>query len=121
MPPHCSEEGMTYLRNYERVFNEQIHPVIASPLSNGYFLDSCFVHCQTFEVDEVWIDYAIQGHSIARTFGDWYFERSHETRLKDCENYPCNPSCPSVQNDAGKHKGRKRNDRLPTESDSHIL
>ena len=105
LPPHCDKEGETSLRNYEKVFNEQTRPIISSPPSNGYFLDSCFVHCQTFQSDKTWSEYAIRGRTIAKTFGDWYMERSHETRLKDCENYPCNPSCSKVHSDGREHPG----------------
>lgn len=94
MPPGCSAADNAHLKNYEKVFNQQIEPVYSSPSSNGYFIDSCYIHCQTFQVDEVWTHYAINDHSIAKSFGDWYFDRSANTRLKDCANYPCNPTCP---------------------------
>ena len=94
MPPGCSAEDDALLKHYEDVFNQQVEPVLSSPSQNGYFLDSCYIHCQTFQDDKVWMHYAISGHTIARTFGDWYFKRSAEARLKDCENYPCNPTCP---------------------------
>ena len=94
MPPGCSASDEAHLWHYQKVFTEQLQPVLSSPSSNGYFIDSCYIHCQTFQVDKVWMNYAISGHSIAKTFGDWYFERSSNTRLKDCTYYPCNPTCP---------------------------
>lgn len=96
LPPNCSAQGKAEFQHYEDIFNQQIQPVLSSPKSNGYFLDSCFIHCQTFQSDKVWSRYAIKGHTIAQSFGDWYFQRSTNTRLKDCEDYPCNPSCSKV-------------------------
>ena len=37
---------------------------------------------------------------MAQSFGDWYFERSTDTRLKDCDGLPCNPTCPISESGA---------------------
>ena len=70
-------------KHYKEEFDHQVQPVLSSPSSNGYFLDSCFVHCQTIENDDVWSKYAIEGRTIAQSFGDWYFDRSADTRLAE--------------------------------------
>ena len=97
IPPNCSEEGEELLRHYKAEFDHQVQPVLSSPPSNGYFLDSCLIHCQTYDEDRVWSQYAIYGRTMAQTFGDWYYDRGSpgSTRLKDCDtDYPCNPTCP---------------------------
>ena len=52
-----------------------------------------------YEDDRVWTQYAINSRSIAlrRRFGDWYFDRSSDTRLKDCNDFPCNPTCSDIE------------------------
>ena len=61
---------------------------------NGYFFDSCLVHCQTLS-DETWTTYTINKQSIEATFSAWYYENEDpniSTKIKDCP-YPCNTSC----------------------------
>ena len=100
VPPNCDEEGQESLNRYKAEFDRQVQPILSSPQTNGYFLDSCYIHCQTFENDTVWTQFAINGRSIRNTFGDWYFDRSTNTRLKDCDGYPCNPTCPYIDSGA---------------------
>ena len=95
-PPDCTEEQTAAVRQYKAMFDLQIQPVLSSPASTGYFLDSCVVHCQTLR-DEPWSQYAINGRTVAQSFGDWYFNRTGPTRLKDCDtDFPCNPTCSDV-------------------------
>ncbi|KAL6853552.1 hypothetical protein ACP4OV_019581 [Aristida adscensionis] len=60
----------------------------------GWFIDSCFIHCQT--VLSSWkssIAPRLHNKTISKAVGDWYFERVAEpVREVDCE-YPCNPTC----------------------------
>lgn len=94
-PPECTAEGTAFLRDFKAAFDRQVEPVLSSPSQNGYFLDSCYIHCQTFESDITWSEISIGGVTMAQSFGDWYFERSgSSTRLKDCDtDFPCNPTC----------------------------
>ena len=102
LPPNCDEQGLESWNRYKTEFDRQVQPILSSPQTNGYFLDSCYIHCQTFESDTVWTQYAINGRSIRNVFGDWYFNRSTNTRLKDCdEDYPCNPTCPDMPDTMG--------------------
>ena len=100
-PPDCSEEDLNTLELYRTAFARQIEPVISSPAENGYFFDSCFIHCQTIDDDVAWSQIRVGGRSIVESFGDWYFERSDSTRLRDCDtDLPCNPTCPGVDGGA---------------------
>ena len=93
LPPSCPDEESALLEIYGNGFSQQIEPVLSSHSSNGYFFDSCIVHCQT--TSDLWTEIAIDGRTIAQVVGDWYFERSTDARLKDCDtDLPCNPTCP---------------------------
>ena len=103
-PPDCTAEGTEYLRQYKAAFDHQVGPVLSSPSQNGYFFDSCYIHCQTYEDDSAWTQTTINGVTMAQSFGDWYFERSTNTRLKDCDAvFPCNPTCPDSNSRAVKN------------------
>ncbi|CAK9184204.1 unnamed protein product [Ilex paraguariensis] len=73
----------------------------------GMFVNSCFVHCQTW-MAETWhspssprinskvsfVNYPVacsSDKSIAESVGDWYFNRKAAKQI-DCP-YPCNPTC----------------------------
>ena len=96
IPPDCEEDEAATIQSFYDAFDSAIQPVLSSASSNGYFLDSCYTHCQLFEDERAWSQYAIDGRTIAQTFGDWYFERPGDTRLKDCDSFPCNPTCSDV-------------------------
>ena len=97
-PPDCNIEETAIFESYKEDFNHQVEPVLSSPSKNGYFIDSCYIHCQTYEDDVAWTQISINGVTIAQSFGDWYFGRSANTRLKDCDDgFPCNPTCPTPE------------------------
>ncbi|KAL6853312.1 hypothetical protein ACP4OV_019341 [Aristida adscensionis] len=61
----------------------------------GWFIDSCYTHCQVSENDISWNapkSTRLGNKTIAEAFGNWYFGRSSSEREIDCE-YPCNPTC----------------------------
>lgn len=91
-PPNCDSEGAAAFQHYYDSFDRAVQPVLSSPPSNGYFLDSCYDHCVTPQA-EAWSQYTIDGSTIAEAVGDWYFGRSANTRLRDCAVFPCNPTC----------------------------
>ena len=90
---------MTIVHVYQE-FREQAAAVIQSNSTmNGYFLDSCLVHCQTL-FDDTWTTYTVNKQSIAYTFAAWYYgtqQLKADTKLQDCV-YPCNQSCPKKHN-----------------------
>ena len=58
----------------------------------GYFFDSCLRHCQS--TDDTWFSSVrVDGQLARETFANWYYGRSGETKVMDCEEYPCNDSC----------------------------
>ncbi|KAK4365978.1 hypothetical protein RND71_013858 [Anisodus tanguticus] len=71
----CSSDQKNMLRDFGAEFVSAL-PKSYSPSQRGMFINSCFIHCQT--------DYAFTWNSpvvllnnktIAKTFGDWFFER----------------------------------------------
>jgi len=93
LPPNCSQEMMEFFDNFRVEFLSQATPAIIST-SNGFFGDSCLVHCQTL-TDDTWSVYKVSGQLMSETFANWYFGRNGKTRVLDCV-YPCNPTCPGV-------------------------
>lgn len=76
-------------------FLDQARPVFESFPLNGYYIDSCQIHCQTL-YDVPWSTFTISNSSMRETFTHWYNDKSGEvdTRRKDCEvPYNCDPSC----------------------------
>ena len=84
---------MKLFEQFHSVFVAKIAPVLSS--SNGYYFDSCLIHCQTLD-NAPWQSYQALGHPMRESFADWYYERPspvNATRVKDYD-YPCNHSCP---------------------------
>ena len=95
LPPHCNYWWMGQFENFYQVFMQQVHPVVASTGSGGYYLDSCVTHCQTLD-NKQWVMASAQGQAMSESFSDWYYERAssaNTSRIIDCK-YPCNYSCP---------------------------
>ncbi|KAL6987615.1 [Wnt protein] O-palmitoleoyl-L-serine hydrolase [Sarracenia purpurea var. burkii] len=68
----------------------------------GLFINSCFVHCQTW-MTETWHSSnspRINGKTIAESVGDWYFNRKIAKQI-DCP-YPCNPTCYNIDFTRGR-------------------
>lgn len=102
MPSDCSDEEIAAIERYNTDFDRQAEPIFSSPSQNGYFIDSCFIHCQTIEDNTAWSRVTIDGITMAQAVGDWYYERSiaTNTRLQDCNEVSCNPTCPEAEGDA---------------------
>ena len=90
-PTHLPLHTSPYTHTQE--FIAQATPALVST-SNGVFIDSCLVHCQTL-TDDTWSVYKVSGQLMSETFANWYFGRSGKTQVVDCA-YPCNPTCPGV-------------------------
>lgn len=92
LPGNCSAKMMEKFQHFHEVFVEKIQPVLSSLPPNGFFFDSCLVHCQTLS-DEMWTTFRAKGRLMRDSFADWYYERPGSENIMDCE-YPCNHSCP---------------------------
>ncbi|KAL5063510.1 hypothetical protein RYX36_025247 [Vicia faba] len=89
---NCSPEQLNIMQDYRSQFLKALSPITISP-SNGVFIDSCYVHCQT-EPQETWFTNdspMVDNKTVAMAVGDWFYERSPSREI-DCI-YPCNPTC----------------------------
>ncbi|CAI9784709.1 unnamed protein product [Fraxinus pennsylvanica] len=67
---------------------------IGVPTSRGYYINSCYTHCQT--EGETWFGShspVLNNKTIAEAVGDWFFDRSQFQEI-DCP-YPCDKTCPN--------------------------
>ncbi|KAK4800920.1 hypothetical protein SAY86_021407 [Trapa natans] len=88
----CSSNQLNILQDYRMQFLNALSGVSSSP-SRGMFIDGCYAHCQA-GTQETWLrtdSPVLAGTSIAKAFGDWYFDRKPFQEI-DCA-YPCNPTC----------------------------
>ncbi|KAI4312943.1 hypothetical protein MLD38_037727 [Melastoma candidum] len=84
---NCSDDQLQTMQDFRLEFINAINQV-GSSSTTGWFIDSCFVHCQSGRWET-----SIGGTAIAKAVGDWYYERS-SFQVIDCP-YPCNPTCGS--------------------------
>lgn len=88
----CSNSQLDVMQGFRMEFLKALDSVANSP-SRGFFINSCYAHCQT-EVQETWLrddSPVLAGKSIAKAVGDWYYDRSPFQKI-DCP-YPCDKSC----------------------------
>ncbi|KAK4747960.1 hypothetical protein SAY87_014546 [Trapa incisa] len=89
----CSPDQLKILHDYRNQFVDKVNVVSSSNSANGMFIDGCYSHCQA-GTTATWIEKGspvLKDTSIAKAFGDWYFERKPFKEI-DC-TYPCNPTC----------------------------
>lgn len=89
---NCNASQIQFLQDFR---NEMINSIKEFTLTqqNGWFLNSCFAHCQT-ERQDTWFGAdspAIANKGIAQSVGDWYFDRTTVKEI-DCP-YPCDQTC----------------------------
>ncbi|KAJ6796196.1 pectin acetylesterase 12-like [Iris pallida] len=88
----CNEDHVQFLQEFRKQMLDSVKGFSVSK-QNGLFINSCFAHCQT-ERQDTWFandSPLIGGKGIAKSVGDWYFDRSEE-KLVDCP-YPCDKTC----------------------------
>ncbi|KAK1277114.1 hypothetical protein QJS04_geneDACA015768 [Acorus gramineus] len=90
---NCSASQIQFLQGFRNQMLDAIKGFSTSR-QNGLFINSCFAHCQT-EGQDTWYGTnspTLENKGIAKSVGDWYFERS-EVKAIDCP-YPCDKTCP---------------------------
>ncbi|XP_027192333.1 pectin acetylesterase 8 isoform X2 [Cicer arietinum] len=89
---NCSPKQLNIMQDYRSQFLKALS-VVGNSSSNGMFIDSCYIHCQT-EPQETWLQSdspTVANKTIAGAVADWFYERSASREI-DC-SYPCNPTC----------------------------
>ncbi|XP_062208419.1 pectin acetylesterase 3-like isoform X2 [Phragmites australis] len=90
----CNASQMKFLQDFRDQMVAAVQGFSHSK-ANGLFINSCFAHCQS-ELPATWNNAAggspaIQNKGIAKSVGDWYFDRA-EAKAIDCP-YPCDTTC----------------------------
>ncbi|GAU46004.1 hypothetical protein TSUD_187490 [Trifolium subterraneum] len=101
---NCSPEQLNIMQDYRTQFLEALSP-ISNSSSNGMFIDSCYVHCQT-EPQDTWFTRdspMVDNKTVAKAVGDWFYERDPSREI-DC-TYPCNPTCQNRVLDVAAYPG----------------
>ncbi|GAA0139216.1 hypothetical protein LIER_35047 [Lithospermum erythrorhizon] len=89
----CSAEQLKVMQGYRMEFLNALNRLGGSPTSRGYFVNSCYAHCQT-ETQETWMrsdSPLLSGKTIAKAVGDWFYDRTSFQKI-DCP-YPCDKTC----------------------------
>ncbi|KAL5700430.1 [Wnt protein] O-palmitoleoyl-L-serine hydrolase [Ranunculus cassubicifolius] len=89
---NCSDSQLEFFQDYRGELLDAIKGFSKSK-KHGLFINSCFVHDQS-EMQHTWLakdSPMLNGKSIARSVGDWYFDRVR-TKSVDCP-YPCDNTC----------------------------
>ncbi|KAI4370794.1 hypothetical protein MLD38_019104 [Melastoma candidum] len=82
---NCSADQLKTMQDFRLEFINAINQ-LGSSSTIGWFIDSCFMHCQSSRWET-----STKGMAIAKAVGDWYYERSRFQEI-DCP-YPYNPTC----------------------------
>ncbi|KAL8054123.1 hypothetical protein ABFX02_05G117400 [Erythranthe guttata] len=88
----CSTTQLQTMQEYRLEFLKALSGLMSAK-SKGYFINSCYAHCQT-ETQETWstnISPMLNNKTIAKAVGDWFYERSPFEKI-DCP-YPCDKTC----------------------------
>ena len=67
-------------------------PALQSP-TNGAFIDSCVIHCQSLSTTS-WTQFKVDNQTVGDTFYAWMTGNTavYKSKVVDCA-YPCNPTC----------------------------
>ncbi|KAL7111952.1 hypothetical protein ACP275_05G121800 [Erythranthe tilingii] len=89
---NCSTAQLQTLHEFRKEFLNEFS-AIGTSITRGYFINSCFAHCQT-EMQITWFkpnSPKLHNKTIAKAVGDWFFDRSPFQTI-DCP-YPCDNTC----------------------------
>ncbi|KAJ3707115.1 hypothetical protein LUZ61_010820 [Rhynchospora tenuis] len=91
----CNLTQLTKLQGFRSEF---LKAIPQNTSLSGMFIDSCYAHCQTGDLN-TWFSKdspSIKQTAIGEAVGNWFFERKAPQKLIDCP-YPCNPTCKNVE------------------------
>ncbi|KAL8499545.1 hypothetical protein ACS0TY_022480 [Phlomoides rotata] len=89
----CSTTQLQLIQEFRSQFVNVISGLSSSSSSRGYYVNSCYAHCQT-EMQETWLrsdSPVLSNKTIAKAVGDWFYDRSSFQEI-DCP-YPCDKTC----------------------------
>lgn len=89
---NCTDSQIEIFQDYRGHLLDALNGFLKNK-KHGLFINSCFIHDQS-EMQHTWFakdSPMLSGKSIARSVGDWYFDRQR-TKSIDCP-YPCDSTC----------------------------
>ncbi|CAA6674630.1 unnamed protein product [Spirodela intermedia] len=89
----CNTKQIEGMQVFRQEFLKDLGRTIASDPSNGFFINSCFAHCQT-ELTATWkfSNSPVLGNTtVAEAVGLWFYDLRDFKEI-DCP-YPCDSSC----------------------------
>ncbi|XP_073131930.1 pectin acetylesterase 8-like isoform X2 [Henckelia pumila] len=98
----CSGSQLEIMQGFRAEFLYALSE-IGSSTSRGYFINSCYAHCQT-EMQETWLSAGspvLNDKTIAEAMGDWFYDRRPFQKI-DCP-YPCDKTCHNRVFDSQEH------------------
>ncbi|XP_031128676.1 pectin acetylesterase 8-like [Ipomoea triloba] len=98
----CTPKQLLVMQGYRLQFLRALFGIGPSS-SRGYFINSCYAHCQT-EVQETWFrndSPRLANKTIAKAVGDWFYDRAPFQKI-DCP-YPCDKTCHNRVFDTAEH------------------
>ncbi|KAK6116929.1 hypothetical protein DH2020_049304 [Rehmannia glutinosa] len=98
----CSTTQLQTMQGFRSQFINALSG-LGSSASRGYFINSCYAHCQT-ETQETWLrsdSPVLNNKTIAKAVGDWFYDRSPFQKI-DCP-YPCDKTCHNRLFDPQEH------------------
>ncbi|WCJ20550.1 Pectinacetylesterase family protein [Euphorbia peplus] len=96
----CTPMQMAKLQAFRQQFLNAVEQSVAKNPKNGYFIDSCFTHCQTSTATN-WIGpkaLKLNNTDMGKAVGDWFFDRLPKPFRVIDDPYPSKTICPSVSN-----------------------
>ncbi|CAA0814924.1 Pectin acetylesterase 8 [Striga hermonthica] len=89
---NCSASQLKTMQGFRLKFLKALHQ-IGTSTSRGYFINSCYAHCQT-EMQETWFSSdspRLNNKTIAEAVGEWFYGKS-TFQKGDCV-FPCDKTC----------------------------
>ncbi|XP_051119506.1 pectin acetylesterase 8-like [Andrographis paniculata] len=88
----CSPAQLRTLQGFRSEFINAVNG-LGHSTSRGYFINSCFTHCQSVFQDSWFTNNSpsLDGKTIAKAAGDWFYDTSSFQKI-DCP-YPCDKNC----------------------------
>ncbi|XP_022853057.1 pectin acetylesterase 8-like isoform X2 [Olea europaea var. sylvestris] len=90
---NCSHSQLQKIQGFRFEFINALTEM-GVPSSRGYYINSCYTHCQT--EGPTWFGIhspILNKKTIAEAVGDWFYDRSQFQEI-DCP-YPCDKTCPN--------------------------
>ncbi|XP_015575074.1 pectin acetylesterase 7 [Ricinus communis] len=96
----CSAAQLQTVQDFRTQFIGALSGGVTNKPANGYFINSCYAHCQSGSLATWLADKSpvVSNTKIGKAVGDWFYDRATFQKI-DCP-YPCNPTCVKIDSDS---------------------